>query len=589
MRLNQSQGMGIRSFKTILPYLKGHWAKIIGGFIFLAIVDIGQVVLIKFLAVVINALKPDVTLGFIAVNVVIYLVIGFFIALGRYFWRRWLSGTGVRVITDLRHNLFDHLQSLSFSFYDKHQVGDLMAHSTEDIEHLRRSITFGPIIVVDIFFQGIAAIVGMILLEFPATAKLTLFTLIPLIVILIFVGRFSGLLRHRWRAVREAFSSMMAKITENLSGIRVVKAYVQEDGETAEFRNVSRDYVKKNIDVFKIWGVMFPMVGFLASVSMFLILLLGGREVILGELSIGSFVALPMYINVILWPMMAIGWLMNLLQSGAAAMARLNKLFATKPEIADTPQTLPIKEIKGKVTFKHLTFHYPDMPHPALKNVSLELHPGKILGIIGTLGSGKSTLVSLIPRLYEAPEGSITVDGRKITRVPLKTLRGAVGMVPQDTLLFSETVKENIAFGVKREVSQEEIERAAKIAGIHEEIQGFHKGYDTVLGERGVTVSGGQKQRLTIARAVLTDPRILILDDALSAVDADKEIEILTALKEIMRERAVIIISARPRSLAFADEILVMDEGRIAERGTHAELIAKDGLYALFARLQGIS
>ncbi|MBN2378980.1 ABC transporter ATP-binding protein [candidate division WOR-3 bacterium] len=579
---------GIRSFKTILPYLKGHWAKIIGGFIFLAIVDIGQVLLIKFLADAINSLSPDVSLGYVAVNVGIYLVIGLLIAVGRYFWRRWLSGTGVRVITDLRLNLFDHLQSLSFSFYDKRQVGDLMAHSTEDVEHIRRSITFGPIIVVDIVFQGVAAIVGMIFLEFPVTAKLTLFTLIPLIVILVFVGRFSRVLRSRWRAVREAFSSMMARVTENLSGIRVVKAYVQEDGETREFKSVSRDYVDKNIDLFKIWGIMFPLVGFLASISMFLILLLGGREVILGDLTIGSFIALPQYINVILWPMMAIGWLMNMLQAGAAAMGRLNRLFETKPEIKDTGKTLNLASIEGKISFKKLTFYYPEMPHPALKNVSFKLYPGKILGIIGTLGSGKSTLVNLIQRLYEAPQGTITVDGHDIRTIPLEVLRSSIGMVPQDTFLFSQTVKENIAFGLKREYTTGEVEEAARIAGIHDEITEFPQAYDTVLGERGVTVSGGQKQRLTIARAVLTEPKILILDDALSAVDADTEIEILTALKGIMRERAVIIISARPRSLAFADEILVMDEGRIAERGTHEELIKKDGLYALFARLQGV-
>lgn len=581
---------GVRSFKTIIPYLDGHWGKIIGGTIFLIVIDVAQIAMPRFIAAAINnILTPEEGLDFVFLMIIGILAAGVIISAGRFFWRYWLAGTGIRVVADLRKNLVSHLQTLSFSFYDKRQVGDLMAHATEDIERIRHAITFGFIIMVDIVFMGIFSIIAMVTLQWPATGMLTLYTLIPLVVLGLIVIRFGGLLRRRWRAVREAFSSLTARVTENLSGIRVVKAYTQEKGETEVFCEVSQDYVRKNINLLKIWGMFFPLIMFLATVAMFLVLLLGGRFVIIADLDIGNFVAFQTYLGMLIWPMIAIGWLINLIQSGAASMGRLNRLFAVKPEIADDAHTLALEEIKGKVRFEKLTFHYEGMEHPALKNVSLELHPGKILGIIGTLGSGKSTLVNLIQRLYEAPQGSVTVDGHDIRRIPLKLLRSSVGMVPQDTFLFSQTVRENIAFGLDREFTFEEIEGAAKIAGIHSEIMKFPQGYETMLGERGVTVSGGQKQRLTIARAVLTDPKILILDDALSAVDADTEIEILTSLKDILRKRSVIIISARPRSLAFADEILVMDEGHIVERGRHEELIAKDGLYALFARLQGVN
>lgn len=613
------KGQGLRAFRTLLPYVKPHVHKIIGGSVALILIDLLQIWLPRFVRATIDLIvaNKDAVQGIMrtllpnfihdaliptidrimadrgAISLILWialgmLMIGLITSVGRYFWRRWLAGSAIRVTADLRKDLLKHLQTLSYSFYNKQQVGDLMAHATNDLNAIMRAMMPGFVIIVDIIFMGILAVIYMLTLRWPLTGMLTVYAIIPLVVMSFFIGYFGKLLHTRFRAVRDSFSAMTARVTENLSGIRVVKAYVQEEGETASFKEKSADYVRKNISLIKIWGLFFPAIMFLSNLSLFLIMLLGGRMVILTQLTVGDFVAFQAYLGMLIWPMIAIGWVINLLQSGAASMGRINELLHTRPEIADGPDTLPLTEIEGSISFKNLTFQYPDTEHPALADISFDLGPGKILGIIGTVGSGKSTLVSLIPRLYEAPEGTLTVDGHTINKVPLKVLREAVGMVPQDIFLFSQTVAQNIAFGLKREVGQEEIEKAARIAGIHKEICKFPEGYETMLGERGVTVSGGQKQRLTIARAVLTDPRVLVLDDALSAVDSDTEIEILTALKGMMQKRAVIIISARPRSLAFADEILVLDEGRIAEKGKHEELLKNDGLYALFARLQGI-
>ena len=611
---------GFKTFATLLPYLRKHTLMIVGGTLILLVSSCLRVFIPRLIRVAIDlilattdnilALTASIlpgslgpawassieslvtqkgTVGLVTVIVAALLGVGLLIGLSQYLGRRWLAGSAMRVIADLRKGLLEHLQKLSFTFFNTHQVGDLMAHATNDLNAIRRAMMPGYVIMVAVSFMVVLSFLSMATLRWPLSGILTVYAVGPLLLMSVLSLYFGRILHKRFRAVRDTFSAMSAKVSENISGIRVVKAYVQEKGEVKHFDQISTTYVDQHISLVKAWGLFFPLIMFLANLSMLIILLLGGRLVIIFQMTVGDFIAFQTYLWMLVWPMIAIGWIINLLESGTASMARINKLLRTQPEIADSPYTFPITAIKGHVQFHDVSFSYPDIEHSAVQGISFDLPPGKILGITGTVGSGKSTLASLIPRLYEPTAGKITIDSTPIHLIPLSVLRSSIGMVPQDCFLFSQTVKENVAFGTHREAGQSEIENAAKIAGIHAEIVRFPEGYDNVLGELGVTVSGGQKQRLTTARAIIRNPSILILDDALSSVDADTEIEILTSLKEIMSSRAVIIVSARPRALSFADEILVLDHGFAVERGTHRELIKQDGLYTLFAKLQGIA
>lgn len=497
----------------------------------------------------------------------------------RYYWRYFIFGSARRIEQDLRGQLYDHLLTLSPQFYNRTRTGDLMAHANNDVDAVRMACGMGLLALADAVVMVSFSIVAMLAIN----AKLTLYAFIPLPFITAVAVGFGKVIHRRFQAVQAAFSTVTEKVRENFAGIRVVKSFAQEEGTARDFARTNELFVEKNMTLVRVWGLFDPAITLLAGLSVAIVLWLGGRAVILKGISLGDFVAFTSYLGMLTWPMMALGWVVNLLQRGAASMDRLKRVLGERPEItsAARPQPLPGR---GEIEFRNLTFAYGN-GSPVLRDLNLRIEPGTVLGVIGLTGSGKSTLVDLLTRKFDPPPGSVLIDGADIRELDLHGLRELIGMVPQDVFLFSATIRENIAFG-RAEASEEEVRRAAELAGLSEEIAAFPEGLETIVGERGLSLSGGQRQRVGIARALLRDPKILILDDALSAVDAHVEELILQNLREVLRARTSIIISHRISAVREADLITVMEGGRIIERGRHEELVSLGGLYYRLHQLQ---
>ena len=451
-----------------------------------------------------------------------------------------------------------------------------MAHATNDISAVRMALGPGVVMITDAVFITIAAFFMMIK---TANVKLTILALLPLPFLAIMVGKFGKLIHSRFKDVQDSFSNLTDKVQENFAGIRVVKSFVQEEKEIEKFTESNTHNFKMNIRLVKAWGMFFPLIQFISSLSFLVVIWYGGTLVISGSISLGDFIAFNSYLSLMVWPMIAIGQVINVLQRGTASMERLNEIFNEKPEIYDSKDTVNLSHIKGKVEFKDLSFKYPGTENYAIQNINVNIGQGRTLAIIGRTGSGKTTLVNLLLRLFNTLEGKILVDGIDINKIPLKTLRENIGYVSQDSFLFSNTVKENIAFAFEGTIPDEEIYNAAKAAELYNNIMEFPDRFDTMLGERGVTLSGGQKQRTAIARAIIKNPSILILDDSLSAVDTQTEEKILNNLKDIMKNCTTILIAHRISTIKNADEIIVLDGGNIVERGTHEELLEIKGMY----------
>jgi ATP-binding cassette, subfamily B, multidrug efflux pump len=505
---------------------------------------------------------------------------GFF----RFVMRRIIIGASRDIEYDLRNDFFAHLQRLDLAYFQSHRTGDLMSRATNDLSAVRMMI--GPAVMYSAT-TGLFFIVGIILMV-SINPRLTLFALVPLPFVSISVAYFGAVIHRRFERIQEQLSEISAITQETLSGVRVVRAYRQEPFEIERFRLANEEYVRRNRGLIRVLGMYQPSMGFLMGIGALLVLWLGSREVVAGRMTVGELVAFNSYLMMLSWPMIAFGWVTNLLQRGMASWKRMLEVMDAPPAVTDSDVTDEITDqaqIRGRIEVRHLTFRYGDTV--VLDDISAVLPAGTTTAIVGATGSGKSTVLHLLTRLHNPPAGTVFIDGVDVRHIPLSVLRGAIGVVPQEPFLFGASIAENVAFGPRGERdTREAVEAAAAVARLDKDVPSFPKGYDTVIGERGITLSGGQKQRVAIARALMIDPKVLVLDDAMSAVDTYTEEEILSRLSAVMRQRTSIIVSHRISTVRAAGQILVLADGRIVERGTHDQLVAAGGAYAELHRKQ---
>ena len=571
--------MNKSSLKLLLKRILNHKKAIGLGLCTLVIVDGMQLIVPKVFEKVIDSLVSGMATNSLLLKLGL-LILGLYLIMGifRFFWRYLVIGSSHRIDRNIRQELYDHLQTLSPQYYDQTKVGDIMAHATNDISAVRMATGIATIASFDAIFLSLSSITIMLIMNW----KLTLITMIPLPLIALMMLKFGALIHKRFESVQKAFSTLTEKAQESLSGVRVIKAYGDEESEDRYFSEKAEDCVLQNVKLARIWGMFQPMIGALAMASMAILLGAGGSMVVKGIISLGEFVAFSSYLMMLIWPMIAIGWVVNLLQRGAASMDRLQKIFTTLPDIIDGANDV---EPEPAIMVKNLSFTYSGTEIEVLKDVSFRLPVGGTLGIVGRTGSGKTTLVELLMRLYDPPEGTVFLGGVDVHEMKLAKIRGMFGYVPQETFLFAMSIADNISFG-NSGLSRDTIEELSSVVDIDKEIQGFTDGYDTTVGERGVTLSGGQKQRVAIARALAVKPRILVLDDSLSSVDTETEAAILKRLKKDISNLTSILIAHRISTIQNADNIIVMDDGRVVEHGTHNQLLEHDGFYAELFRMQ---
>ena len=574
----------LRALARLLPYVRrSQRAYLVGLLCTLAATAISMTSpwVLKY---VIDGVSQDISRRQLALYAAITLALAVADGVFRYLMRTWLIGASRQIEYDLRNAFFAHLERLPLAYFQANRTGDLMSRATNDLSAVRMMV--GPAVM---YFAGTAlgfviAVSVMLAMDW----QLTLIALIPLPAVTIATHYFGSAIHDRFERIQAQLSDMSAVVQEALAGVRVVRAYRQEAPELERFRRANDEYVARNKGLIRLQSAFFPSLTLCFGLSGLLVLWFGGRDVMSGRLTLGGFVAFGRYLVLLSWPLIAFGWVINIVQRGVASWERMLEIFDA-PAVADAAATEKPIALTGKLEVRHLTFRYPNAAVNALEDISLTLEPGRTVALVGATGAGKSTLVHLLPRLHEPPAGTVFVDGRDVQTLPLANLRRAMGVVPQEPFLFSDTIGGNIAFGVDKDWRSDArytVTHAAETAGLATDIEGFTDGLDTVVGERGITLSGGQKQRVAIARALAVDPRILVLDDALSAVDTATEEAILQELRGVRQSRSCLIVSHRVSTVRDAHEILVLDQGRIAERGTHDDLVAAGGIYADMHRRQ---
>jgi ATP-binding cassette subfamily B protein len=568
----------MKNLLTLKKYFVKYKNKLFAGIVFILISNIGTVYVPIILKNAVNDLQKakamDISLfrNYAMLIVITSLVAGVF----RYLIRQTIIVVSREIEYDLRQDFWKHIQRLPMRFFQNNSTGNIMAHATNDINAVRTFI--GPAVMYSID-TGIRLVI-VVAIMVSLNLSLTIYSLLPLPFLSYAVYRVGKVIHEKYVQIQEKFSELTTRAQENYSGIRVIKSYVREDYEIKQFGALSMEYLKKNMSLIKIQSLIMPILFIISGLSIIIVIWAGGIKVINKSMNLGEITAFIIYLGILIWPMIAFGWVMNIVQLAEAGMKRLNKIFAEKYEVSDTDVTdFNINDIEGTIEFKDVSFRYGDNLPDILDKINLKIEKGSTVALMGYTGSGKTSFINLIPRLYDVTGGEVLIDGRNLKTIPLDILRTKIGLVQQESFLFSDTVLNNISYGLKN-VNRDKVFEVCKIANFDKDILDFPEGYDTIVGERGITFSGGQKQRAALARALAIEPKILILDDSFSAVDTNTEEEILKSLKNYMKNRTSIIISHRISTVKDADKIIVLAEGKIAEEGTHDELVRLGGIYA---------
>ncbi len=574
----------MKSLNIITPYLKENIVFIGIGLFCLIIVDFIQLFIpriIKWTIDDIAAYRIDLhsLLRYALYIVASALMIGIF----RYIWRRCLLGMSRRVEEGLRNRLFEHIQTLPASYFGEMKTGDLMAHATNDLMHIRMAAGMGIVAFTDALVLGTAAIGFMAYIN----GALTLFVLIPMPFLIFGTRFFSKQMHHRYGDVQSVFADLTEAVREHFAGIRTIKAYNMEKEAASKVAVISKKYITKNLALIRIVGSFFPMMVFFSNLSLAIVLYVGGKKTITFAITPGDFVAFISYMGLLTWPMMAIGWVINLIQRGKASIDRINRILQTEPEIKDIPEAQALKNLKGNVLIKNVSFSYKAGSQEILSDININLEHGKILGIVGPPGSGKSTLLNLVPRLFDVSNGIISLDGNDIRSIKIRNLRSMISFVPQEPFMFSGTIRENICFGISGN-NDSDLIKATTEASIYNTIKSLPDGFETIVGEKGVILSGGQKQRIALARAFICNKPLLLLDDPISQVDVETGNRIINQIRKKAGSTSIIIVSHRLSALGFADQIITIKKGRITQSGSHAQLMKNDNFYATNYRLQSL-